>query len=76
LSTACSFDRYVALCLGAIWRTAESGRPTWKDKRPFARTESCSDYRGKYLILLVNSRHIRDGFTLARVAAGRRHYAK
>ena len=27
----------------AMWRTAESGRPTWKDKRPFARTERCSD---------------------------------
>jgi hypothetical protein len=27
-------------------------------------------------ILLVNSRHIRGGFCLARVAAERRHYAK
>ena len=62
--------------VGAIWRTGESGRSTWKDKRPFARTESCSDYMGKYLILLVNSRHIRGGFCLARVAAERRHYAK
>jgi hypothetical protein len=48
----------------------------WKDKRRVARTESCSDYRGKYLILLVNSRHIRGGFCLARVAAERRHYVK
>ena len=45
------------------------------DKRPFARTESCFDYRGKYLILLVNSRDIRGGYCLARVAAERRDYA-
>ena len=30
----------------------------------------------KYLILLVNSRHIRGGSCLARGAAERRHYAK
>jgi hypothetical protein len=43
------------------------------------------DYRGKYLILLVNSRHIRGGgYCLARVAAeaptlrqiALKHYAK
>jgi hypothetical protein len=72
------------VALIVMWRSVwelfgvplKSGRPTWKDKRHFARTESFSDYRGKYLILLVNSRHIRGGYCPARVAAERQHYAK
>jgi hypothetical protein len=75
-----------------MWRSVWelSGVPLSPDdrrgrtKRPFARTENCSDYWGKYLILLVNSRHIRGGYCLARVAAeaptlrqiALKHYAK
>jgi hypothetical protein len=62
--------------LGAIWRTAESGLPTWKGQASLRENRELLHYRGKYLILLVNSRHIRGGFCLARVAAERRHYAK